>query len=298
MQRTLFETDRKPRLAISFSGGRSSARMAAMCFELYGDTHEIKSCFMNTGYEDERTLEFVDAADEHIFNGELVWLEAVIHGSGIGPTAKVVDFETASRNGEPFKAAVAKHGVFGPTHKQCNSRLKTEPMRSWRKSEGWEPNTYDTAIGIRADEADRCSATAKKQRLIYPLVEAGITKADVNRWCAQFDWDLKLPGDHFGNCVWCWKKSIRKLMTVAKENPHIFDGPGQMERKYGMINKGDSEQTEPRVFFRNRMSAQDVVVRAFTEEFTPYSDAELQPFDETLDVGGGCGDSCEIGADE
>jgi 3'-phosphoadenosine 5'-phosphosulfate sulfotransferase (PAPS reductase)/FAD synthetase len=203
----------KPRIAISFSGGRSSARMAELVYDRYGVTHEIKSCFVNTGKEREETLEFVHACDENIFDGELVWIESVTHGAGKGQTAKVVTYETAARNGEPFEAAIQKYGVFGPTHPQCNSRLKTEPMLWWRKSEGWEPCTYDTAIGIRADEVDRCSSKAKQNRLIYPLVEAGITKGDVNKWCAQFDWDLKLKSDADGNCGECWKKSLRRQLT-------------------------------------------------------------------------------------
>ena len=52
--------------------------MAAKCFELYGDTHDIKSCFMNTGYEDERAMEVVGAGEERNFKGELVGQDAVI----------------------------------------------------------------------------------------------------------------------------------------------------------------------------------------------------------------------------
>jgi len=289
------------RIASSFSGGRSSARMAALLYELYGDTHEIKSCFINTGFEDLRTLDFVHACDEHIFDGKLVWLEAVIHGPGKGPTAKVVTYETASRNGEPYKAAVAKHGVFGPSHPQCNSRLKTEPMRWWRASEGWAPGSYDTAIGIRADEIDRCSSKAKEQRLIYPLVDAGIRKADVNLWCGQFEWDLKLPGDHYGNCVGCFKKSFRKLYTIAKESPEVFEPFAALEDKFGHVHRGKGEQEKRRVFYRNHTSARQLVADAQTAEFRPYQDAEhwqLNLFDQQLDVGGGCGESCEIGADE
>jgi hypothetical protein len=291
----------KPRIAISFSGGRSSARMAELVYDRYGVTHEIKSCFVNTGKEREETLEFVHACDENIFDGELVWIESVTHGAGKGQTAKVVTYETAARNGEPFEAAIQKYGVFGPTHPQCNSRLKTEPMLWWRKSEGWEPCTYDTAIGIRADEVDRCSSKAKQNRLIYPLVEAGITKGDVNKWCAQFDWDLKLKSDADGNCGECWKKSLRKLMTIAKHEPERFQWWAEMEKKYGHIDNAGTGGGKQRVFYRGNLSAGEIVAKAQTETFREYRDSEqyqLGLFSQELDVGGGCGDSCEIGADE
>ena len=68
-----------------------------------------------------------------------------------------------------------------------------------------------------------------------------------------------------------------------------------------MVNNSRDEQIEPRVFFRGHRSAQDILKLAQTENFKPYTDAELQQqqlFDPDLDVGSGCGESCEIGADE
>jgi len=290
----------KPRLAISFSGGRSSAVMLKRCLELYSETHEISIVFANTGCEHEETLRFVDAVDRNFASGMVVWIEAVTNEDGVGMSCKIVNYEAAARNGEPFKHAIAKYGVFNRSYPNCTGRLKVEPINSYLRGIGWESSSYDTAIGIRADEADRTSAKAREQRLVYPLVREGWRKRDVNEFMAEFDWDLKLPSDAFGNCVWCWKKSLRKLLTVAKSNPEVFDFPGEMERRFGTINKGDQEQPDPRVFFRGRLSAQDVVKMAFTSDFTPWKDDEftqMELFNPMLDVGGGCGDSCEIGAD-
>lgn len=292
----------KPRLAISFSGGRSSAMMLWLCLEKYRDTHDILITFANTGCEHEETLRFVDAVDRHFADGKVVWIEAVIGGDGVGPRAKVVDYKTAARNGEPFEAAIQKHGVFNAATPNCTGRLKVEPMRAYlREFAEWDRQSYDTAIGIRADEIDRRSKHAARDRFIYPLIDAGITKHDVKRFMSQFDWDLKLPGEHYGNCVWCWKKSLRKLATVAKHTPEVFDFPQRMERQYGHIHKGEGPQEKPRVFFRKHMTAQQIVELGQSGSFREYSDAEyIQPglFDDTWDIGGGCGDSCEIGADE
>lgn len=290
----------KPRLAISFSGGRSSAVMLKRCLELYGDSHEILITFANTGCEHEETLKFVDAVDRHFADGRVVWIEGEFHEHGKGPTANVVTYETASRNGEPFRKAIEKHGVFAPTHPQCTSRLKEEPMISYRRSHGWEAGSYDTAIGIRADEADRMSSKRKEKRFIYPLVLEGWTKKNVNEYMQQFDWDLNLPSDAWGNCKWCWKKSLRKLMTVAKHDPRAFDFPGEMERWYGWKNNGTQKQEKPRVFFRGELSAQDIVTMAQTEDFVEWSDEKFEQmefFHPLMDTGGGCGDSCEIGAE-
>jgi hypothetical protein len=85
------------------------------------------------------------------------------------------------------------------------------------------------------------------------LVTENWRKRDVNEFMAQFDWDLDLPSDAWGNCVHCFKKTLRKLMTVAKADPSKFDLPGELERKYGMLNKGDGAQPEPRVHYRGRL---------------------------------------------
>lgn len=292
------------RLAISFSGGRSSAVMLDRCLDKYADTREILITFANTGCEHEETLRFVDAVDKHFCKPrgfEVIWIEAEIHGPGKGPTAKMVTYETASRDGRPFEAAIEKHGLFGPSHPNCTGRLKDEPIHNYLRQMGWKAKTYDCAIGIRADEADRMSKDRKERRFIYPLIEEGWRKRDVNEYMAQFDWDLKLKHDAWGNCTWCWKKSFRKLMTITKEDPSVLDFPGRMERKYGMINKGEAEMTEPRVFFRGNASAQDIMKRAFTEQFKPYEDDtfdQMELFNELLDVGSGCGESCEVGADD
>jgi hypothetical protein len=274
--------------------------MLHLCLQKYRDTHDILITFANTGCEHEETLRFVDAVDRNFADGKVVWIETIIGGSGVGPRAKVVNYETAARNGEPFEEAIQKHGVFCKTHPNCTSRLKVEPMNACIRQYGWAARTYDTAIGIRADEMDRKSKHSIRDRLVYPLIDAGVTKQHVKKFMSQFDWDLKLPGEHYGNCVWCWKKSLRKLATVAKHSPEVFNFPARMEREYGHVYRGES-QDQDRTFFRGRMSAEDIVRLGQSGDFKEYVESDivqLSLFDDEWDVGGGCGESCEIGADE
>lgn len=274
------------------------------CLRKYSDTHDIRITFANTGCEHEETLRFVDAVDCHFCRPKghkVVWIEAVVRGKREGVQAKVVTYETASRNGEPFEAAIQKHGVFCKTHPQCTSRLKTEPMEWYRKSQGWNNGSYDTAIGIRYDERIRMSAKAEQNRFVYPLVDGKFTKEGVNLFMRQFDWDLNLPNDAYGNCTFCFKKSQRKLMTVAKTNPEFFDFPDRMEKKYGHIYRGKVAPEQDRTFFRMRQSAQDILKAANTTEFEPYQDDRFDrhgSYDEWLDAGTSCSESCEIGHDD
>jgi len=288
----------KPRLAISFSGGRTSAVMTKMCIWKYGDTHDILVTFANTGCEDPRTLDFVMDCDSH-FKFNTVWIEAeVTHGERVGIRPKIVDYKTASRKGQPFEEYIKKYGIPNAGSPQCTSRLKTEPMEYYiRKVIGWHPSTYKTAIGIRSDEMDRVSSKKDEYGFIYPLVDAGITKGMVLAEVARWPFRLELPGEHWGNCTWCWKKSFRKLMTLAKEDKRAFDFPARMEAKYG-THKAQNEKGR-RVFFRGDRSVQDLMTMAEKpfEVYSDYKQRTLFEWDDLLDVGAGCGESCEIGAD-
>lgn len=299
------------KLAISFSGGRSSALMTRLCLThpKYADFEKIV-CFANTGWEHPATLDFVRNCDKH-WNFNTVWLEAVISPvKGEGVRHKVVDYETASRNGEPFKAYVAKYGLPNMANPACTTRLKENVLDSYRKSLGWgtgKSRDYHTAIGIRADEIDRFSSKADELGLIYPLAEFGFTKAKVNMEMSKIDWDLKLPGDHYGNCMGCWKKSDRKLFTLALQYPEAFDIAAELERDYGHIKTHYPDgrsyaATGPdgrRHMYRGHRDSSDIIRQAHEKgQFIHYSDqVQTSIFDELLDVGGACDQGCEVFSD-
>lgn len=284
------------RLFISFSGGRTSAYMTKRLLDLAAERNdgtEIVTLFANTGQEDERTLRFVDRCDRH-FGFNVVWIEAVVDPQkGVGTGFKVVDFATASRDGAPFEAVIQKYGIPNKNFPHCTRELKLNPMRAYLKSIGWETGSYDTAIGIRADEVDRISASARENQIIYPLVRWGVKKPDVLSWFAIQPFDLELT-EEFGNCVSCWKKSDRKLLTIAKNCPSAFDFFDRMERTYPDAGPGDFDR--PRRFFRQSRSAQDILALS-TKSFVPYTpDTEVQL--SLLDIEGACGESCEVWSDE
>jgi hypothetical protein len=278
----------RPKLAISFSGGRSSAVMTKLCLEKYGDSHDIVVTFANTGCEHPATLDFVRDCDLH-WGFNTVWLEAVVtHGEKIGSRHKVVTYDTASRNGEPFEQVIKKYGIPNPSKAgHCTRELKRNVIRSYLRSIGWAPKEYVVAIGIRADEIDRLSTSDPS--FIYPLVSLGYSKEMVNAFMRRQPFDLGIPSDAYGNCVWCWKKSLRKLLTVAKKDPDAFDFPAKMERIYG---------SQDVAFFRESRSTQDILAMAQSVKFEPYADSsQLTIWDELLDLGGACSDGCEVGHD-
>lgn len=285
------------RVVCGVSGGRSSGMMAKILYDEMCSDPELEVCFVfnNTGEEDERTLVFVDRLDLE-WGLNIVWLEPVVDPRHMAGTRhKVVTFETAARNGEPFEDVVAKYGLPNKSYPHCNRELKLAPTKSYVENElGWELGSYDTALGIRADEADRISKRAKELRLIYPLVKRFIRKVDVYSFWKGQPWDLYLP-EHLGNCRWCWKKSQRKHMTLAVDYPEVFDFPRRLEREYAHV-KAD-ERGEQKMF-RQHQSVDDIF-EAAKQPFEKFRDGR-EAFDPDLDASGGaCGEgSCEMYGDD
>jgi len=136
---------------ISFSGGRTSAFMLYKVLEAHHMSlpPEAKAIFCNTGKEHEATLDFVRDIEKN-WNVPIVWLEFTKQQ----PKFKVVDYETASRNGEPFAEIIAsKQFLPNPVMRFCTTELKIHPITRYIASI-WI-DEFHTLAGIRADEPSR-----------------------------------------------------------------------------------------------------------------------------------------------
>ncbi|WAS56237.1 phosphoadenosine phosphosulfate reductase family protein [Burkholderia ambifaria] len=278
----------KPKLIVSFSGGKTSAYMSRLLKQAYADQYELLFIFANTGEEHENTLRFVDQCDK-AFGLNLVWVEAeTTLKRGVGVKARVVTFETASRSGEPFEQMIRKHGIPNRNFPHCTRELKKRPIEAFAKSIGWKD--YQTAIGIRADEQKRISDAGMASGLVYPLAHwHPVDKQDINDWWTDQPFNLDLI-ERLGNCKWCWKKSDRKHFANIDDVPEIYDFPRRMEATYP--HAGPSQTGEAKVFFRLRRSTDQMfAARLAAEGF------RVLPEDEDAD--GGCSESCEaFGAEQ
>jgi len=153
-------------------------------------------------------------------------------------------------------------------------------------------------VGIRVDEIDRIAADAKQRRLIYPLItDIEMTKPRINAWWQKQSFRLHLKG-YQGNCKWCWKKSMRKHLTILNETPEYYDFPERMEEQHGRA--GHNVDGNKRVFFRKNMSTKKLRMIASDGGFTPAED-DAQVYEDQMSLGfdldapgGGCdGESCE-----
>jgi 3'-phosphoadenosine 5'-phosphosulfate sulfotransferase (PAPS reductase)/FAD synthetase len=212
---------------ISFSGGRTSAYMLWRVLQSNGGLPpEAVVCFANTGKEDEATLRFVRDCGQN-WNVPIVWVEYRPDGYA------VVDFDTASRNGEPFEAIIRKRNYLpNPVTRFCTVELKIRAMHKHLRSLGWGEgdHCWDQMVGIRADEQRRVakirarpSPETVKETMCLPLADAGVTVRDVGAFWEAQAFNLGLPTYNgrtlAGNCDLCFLKPAQQVVSLIAERP-------------------------------------------------------------------------------
>ena len=110
--------------------------MAIWLWENCRDKYNIVFVFANTGGEHELTLKFGDIIP-YIFGFNVIWLEAVVNPKkGFGTKHKIVTYETASRNYEPFNAVVDKYGIEIEEVEEANKLLMEDIEKMVEKNKG------------------------------------------------------------------------------------------------------------------------------------------------------------------
>ena len=224
MSRDPFKTDGPT--CISFSGGRTSAYMLWRVLQSNGGKlpDDCIVCFANTGKEEEATLRFVRDCGER-WSVPITWVEYRPDAPGFA----VVDFDSASRNGEPFEALIRKRSYLpNPVARFCTVELKILRAVDLMRSLGF--HDHDNLVGMRADEPDRVAkiranpsgGTAGVERHA-PLAAEGIGKWDVLRFWGAQEFDLALPVVNgktmHGNCDLCFLKPPAQRLSLIREKP-------------------------------------------------------------------------------
>lgn len=208
---------------INFSGGRTSGYMLHQIVKANGGIPDrAKVVFSNTGREMEETLDFVNECSGQ-WGIPIVWIE-LDRFKPAGNRFRVVSYETAARNGEPFEDIITKK-KFLPNQnaRWCTAELKVKPARDYLRSLGWEH--WHSALGIRADEQSRVNREPQKERWQrwYPLADANVSKHDVARFWAAQNFDLMLESINgktpLGNCDGCFLKSEASQAALARDYP-------------------------------------------------------------------------------
>jgi 3'-phosphoadenosine 5'-phosphosulfate sulfotransferase (PAPS reductase)/FAD synthetase len=211
-------------------------------------------CFQNTGKEDEATLAFVHECETR-WNVKIHWIEYRNNDQGYA----VVNYETASREGEPFEELIQKNNYLPSAVKRiCTAQLKIRPQAKYMRDLGIFGDTGYSVIenmcwvGIRADEQRRATKIADKSRV--PLWAAGVTKETVGEFWRNQPFDLGLPNNNgvtmHGNCDLCFLKPMAQIASLVAEKPSRAVWWAKMEAFAATTAKKPSDA----VFSRDRPS--------------------------------------------
>lgn len=228
---------------VSFSGGRTSAYMLYKVIEAHDGKlpDHVKVCFANTGKEMPQTLDFVNDCSVN-WGVDIVWLEYRKK-----KTFKVVNYDTASRDGEPFDQLTTDRNYLpNMVARFCTSELKVLSIDRYMKSLSIED--YDTMVGIRADEPRRVAKMRSKEGYRVPLADEKIAKEDIFSFWTGFDFDLVMPNrngvNDFGNCDLCFLKGGKLKMSLIEQFPEKADWWVQQENKIGGLFRSDQPSYE------------------------------------------------------
>lgn len=273
----------KKKYLVSISGGRTSAMLSKLLidkekllpvlnvtmsagklieyFTYENETQEYVFVFSNTSREEDATLIFLKDIEKY-WNIKIVWVEAVVDfRPNKGTTHKVVNFNTAKRDGSVFEDVIKKYGIPNNVFMHCTRELKQQAIRSFMRSIGWGNwEDYKTIIGYRADEPKRANLIkAEKLNQWYPLWEWGIKKPDVAYFFNRQSFDLGIKVDAEGNCKKCYKKSDLKIIYQIKSDPND-EWVQNMEIDYSTFTPDSRTKAKPPYyFFRDNRSLQDVL---------------------------------------
>jgi 3'-phosphoadenosine 5'-phosphosulfate sulfotransferase (PAPS reductase)/FAD synthetase len=249
---------------ISFSGGRTSGYMLKKTIDAYDGTlpPDCLITFCNTGKELPQTLDFVRDCQEK-WAVPIRWLE--YRRDATKPLVKMrgkqlemgqhswaeVNYETASRKGEPFEQLIDGMAAFrtegkgldpvlpNPVQRFCTAQMKKRTMERFLVLERPDWDHYTMVVGLRADEPKRVSKlkALETQTRFYetPIADAGETVEHVMAFWESSDFDLQLShdpelGTYQGNCSMCLaaetevvtSEGIKPIGSLVGQSPELL----------------------------------------------------------------------------
>lgn len=263
---------------VSFSGGRTSAYMLRQVLDNNDDMSDLVVTFANTGKEHPATLEFVRECAER-WAVPIVWLEFRDDDTGFA----VVDYATASRQGEPFEALIRKRKYLpSPVTRFCTIDLKIRIIHKYLRSLGLstEEVPVDMMTGIRADEPRRVvkirhrksTSESKWATMVMPLADAGVGVQDVTDFWAGQPFDLMLPTINGrtleGNCDLCFLKGAKQVYSIIASDRRKAEWWARMENSVATGGKftGDGDR------FRNDRPSYQQMLDYSNTQFDMFAD--------------------------
>ena len=284
---------------VSFSGGRTSAYMVyLMQDKRKNHGWDVEYVFCDTGAEHPKTYEFIRKCVEH-FGINLHCIRAVAHQElGVGNTYKDVGINGIGFDLTTIKENIKKYSTFSIMNPYCTERLKTTPLNKFCNDK-FGKGKYVNWLGMRIDEPKRLKNMEVtpdmfgKKLNVNPNVRylaqiSDFIKEDILDFWLEMPFDLEI-GEHLGNCVFCVKKSAKKIALAQREDPELAklweECFTDKETRVLPANKYPKG-----VIYRNGQSLGSII-----QMFSDFSNNEIENSihkTKSLDSGS-CGESCE-----
>lgn len=203
---------------VSFSGGKDSTAMLLRLLEEGRPVDEIVFC--------DTTAEFPQMY-EHIAQVEkYIGRRITVLKPEQNFEYMMLHYQVATRNGKE------KKGKLWPNARVrwCTGYFKQEQMRKYMKQFNVEVSQY---IGIAVDEKIREHKDKVKRRLIYPLVEWGMTERDCLQYCYDrgFTWGGLYEKFDRLSCYLCPFKRLDELRIIWKDFPELWEHMRELDEK-------------------------------------------------------------------
>lgn len=275
---------------VSFSGGRTSAYLVhLMDHKRKNEGWDVHYVFMDTGAEHPMTYRFVREVVK-FWDIPLTVLRVKINpelGKGNGyEVFSPADIQTHRMQVlKPFVDTVKKYGTPYIGGAFCTDRMKLQPFKKYC-NDTFGKDSYTTWIGIRADEPRRLK---EKTGIRYLAELSDFDKQDVIEWWENQPFDLLIP-EHLGNCVFCIKKSIKKVALACIDEPVLMEQFKARCIDADYVRDGH-RATPKQVMYRGHLSLDGIA--------SMHSEVEYQQLYADMVAGkrfdtGSCSESCEI----
>ena len=209
---------------INFSGGRSSGYMLRNILDAHDGQIPPNTIvvFCNTGKEMPQTLDFVNQVQLR-WDVPIAWLEYMYQDQRPKHHYRIVNHNSAARNGEPFAdMLLCKKMLPNVVTRFCTSELKVRTVQRYvRRSLGWTAKHVINVLGIRYDEPRRWQkAILEHCNTEYPMVHDRVTKQRVLDWWSNNDFDLAIDS-MYGNCDLCFMKGRVERLAIMRQRPDL-----------------------------------------------------------------------------
>ena len=289
---------------VSFSGGRTSAYLVHLMEQKRKDSGwEVEYVFSDTGAEHPKTYDFIRQVVNH-YGINLTILKAVVSSEkGIGIRYKIIPISEMGWDLSLMRKMVNVYGNFTINRPNCTSKIKSDCQERYKKDKYGKGN-FNQWLGMRIDEPRRLKFinlnddmfTSKKlnpNNIRYLAEISDFEKSDVLEWWGKMPFDLQIE-EHLGNCVFCIKKSSKKIALAARDEPILFnDWNEAITGSHVRLMPTDKLGTGH--IYRGWLSP-DKLIAQFSD--VPTSHLKEMVYKGKKNDVGSCSESCEIDFDQ